>query len=262
VAAVSRVHPLRANLRWSLTAHALAFVVGLSAVFVALGFSAGFVSSALFAFGTPLRVLAGSVLILMGLFTLRLLPLPFLQREARLHLSRKPSGYLGSALVGVAFAAGWTPCIGPILASILALAGTRGSALQGGALLGVYALGFAVPFLLAAQALPAWRKLGRFAGLLEKLGGVLLIVVGLVLVSNWITTLSPYLASLGSLETALLTGIEPSFVLAFVAGALSFLSPCVLPLLPSFLAYLTGLNAEQLMSVGGPDIGVEDKTSY
>ncbi len=69
-------------------------------------------------------------------------------------------------------------------------------------------------------------------------------------------------AGLSGRETALLTGIEPSFVLAFVAGALSFLSPCVLPLLPSFLAYLTGLNAEQLMSVGGPDTGVEDKTSY
>lgn len=245
---MSRPHPFKSSPRRSLTTHALAFVCGLSAVFVALGFSAGFVSSALFAFGAPLRVIAGSVLIFMGLATLRLLPLPLLQREARLHLARKPSGYLGSALVGVAFAAGWTPCIGPILASILALAGTGGSAFYGGALLGVYSLGFAVPFLLAAQTLPAWRKLGRFTGLLEKVGGVFLIVVGLVLVSNWITTLSPYLASLGSLETALLSGTEPSFALAFVAGALSFLSPCVLPILPSFLAYLTGLNAEQLMT--------------
>jgi cytochrome c-type biogenesis protein len=182
----------------------------------------------------------------MGLFMLRLIPLPFLQREARLHLARRPGGYLGSVLVGVAFAAGWTPCVGPILASILALAGARGSSSQGALLLGVYALGFAIPFVLAAQVLPGWRALSKYAGVIEKVGGALLIFVGMVLLSNWITALAPYLASLGSLETTLLTGVEPSFGLAFVAGALSFLSPCVLPILPSFLAYLTGLSAEEL----------------
>lgn len=236
------------NVRFVITAHSLAFVLGLSAVFVALGFSAGFVSNVLFDFGDVLRIVAGTFLILMGLVMLRLLPLPFLQREARVHLSRKPGGYAGSVLVGVAFAAGWTPCIGPILAGILAIAGTSGTASQGALFLGVYALGFAMPFLLAAQMLTSWRKLSRYAGIIEKIGGVLLIVLGIVLLSNWITVLSPYLASMGSLETVLITGNEPSFLLAFAAGTLSFMSPCVLPILPSFLAYLTGMNAEQLMA--------------
>jgi cytochrome c-type biogenesis protein len=241
--------PERGSVRWQVTIHSLAFVAGLSAVFIALGFSAGFVSNLLFDFGDTLQITAGIFLLLMGLLMLRVLPLPFLQREVRLHLARKPSGYLGSVMVGVAFAAGWTPCIGPILASILAVAGTSGTALQGGALLGAYSLGFAVPFLLMAQALSAWRGLRKYVGLIEKIGGVLLILVGVVLLSNGINVLSPYLASLGSLETVLLAGTEPSFMLAFAAGALSFLSPCVLPILPSFLAYLTGINADRLQRV-------------
>lgn len=234
------------SVRWQLTAHSLAFVFGLCAVFVALGYSAGLVSDLLFDFGNVFRILAGIFLVLMGLFMLRLIPLPVLQREARLHLARKPGGYLGSAFVGVAFAAGWTPCVGPILGSILALAGSRGSSSQGAFLLGVYALGFAVPFVLAAQALPSWRVPGKYVGVAEKVAGVLLVIVGAVLLSNWIAALSPYLTSLGSLETALLRGAEPSFGVAFVAGAFSFLSPCVLPILPSFMAYLTGLSAEEL----------------
>lgn len=237
----SGLHP-----RLQLTLHSLAFVAGLSAVFVALGYSAGLVSAWLFDYGGVLRIVAGGFLVLMGLLMLGLLPLPALKRDVRVHLARKPTGYLGSALVGVAFAAGWTPCIGPILGGILALAGSGGSASQGGLLLGAYALGFSVPFLLAAQMLTQWRALNRYAGILEKIGGVLLVAVGVLLLTNAVNALSPYLASLGSLE-GLLDATTPTFGLAFVAGALSFLSPCVLPILPSFLAYLTGLNAKDLL---------------
>jgi len=233
--------------RLLIAGHSLAFVVGLSATFIALGFSAGFVSDALFNFGGVLRVVTGLFLILMGLVTLHLLPLPFLERDRRVHLVRKPGGLVGSVLVGIAFAAGWTPCVGPILASILALAGSSGDASQGGWLLGSYALGFGVPFLLFAQLLPQlfslWRHLRRFTGVLGRVGGVLLILVGVVLLLNWTGRFAPYLAGLGSLESVFFKSTEPSFILAFVAGALSFLSPCVLPILPSFLAYLTGLEA-------------------
>lgn len=230
--------------RLLITGHSLAFVAGLSAVFIALGWSAGFVSDFLFDFGEALRVIAGVFLVLMGLVMLRVIPIPFLQRDFRVHMAKKPGGFFGSALVGVAFAAGWTPCIGPILAGILALAGSSGSGSQGGLLLGVYALGFAVPFLLFAQLLPLWRHLRKYAGVIERVGGVLLIAVGAVLLLDWVSRFAPYLASLGSLETVLLTGTEPTFALAFVAGAMSFLSPCVLPILPSFLAYLTGVGIE------------------
>ncbi len=231
-----------AQARLLVAGHSLAFVFGLSLTFVALGFSTGLISDALFNFGDAFRRVTGLFLIVMGLVTLRALPLPFLQRDRRVHLVRKPGGFVGSAVVGVAFAAGWTPCVGPILASILALAGSSGSAAQGGWLLGTYALGFGVPFLLFAQLLPLWQRVRRFTGVLERVGGVLLIFVGVILLLNWTGQFTPYLTSLGSLETVFLTGAEPSLALAFVAGALSFLSPCVLPILPSFLAYLTGLE--------------------
>lgn len=246
----------RARLRLRLTGHGLAFVLGLSTVFVALGFGAGFISRLLFDFGDALRLVAGAVLVLMGLTLLGVLSIPFLQREARLTLATKPAGYLGSALIGVAFAAGWTPCIGPILAGILALAGSSGSALAGGVLLGTYALGFAVPFLVLAQLLPWWRALRRYAHVLERVGGALLVLVGAALLLGWVNRLAPYLAGLGSLESVLPAFAGPSLALAFAAGALSFLSPCVLPILPSFLAYLLGQNAEALAALSREGRGV------
>ena len=234
------------SVRLHITLHSLAFILGLSLVFVALGFSAGLVSDFLFRFGDALRIVAGAFLVFFGLLMLRLIPIPFLQRDLRAHLTDKPSGYAGSALVGVAFGAGWTPCVGPILGGILVIAGTSGSAAQGGLLLAVYSLGFAIPFLIAAQTLTAFKQLNRYAGIIEKVGGVLLIIVGALLLTNSVAALSPYLARLGSLEGSL-AGSQPSFFLAFIAGLLSFFSPCVLPILPSFLAYLTGVSADRLL---------------
>jgi cytochrome c-type biogenesis protein len=225
-------------------------VAGLSAVFVALGWSAGLVSDALFAYGDVLRLVAGGFLVLMGLVMLRAIPIPFLQRDFRVHMAEKPGGIVGSGFVGVAFAAGWTPCIGPILAGILALAGTSGGGGPGALLLGVYALGFSVPFLAFAQLLTLWRRVRTYAGIIERVGGILLILVGLVLLLDGVGRFAPYLASLGSLETVLLGASEPTFLLAFGAGILSFLSPCVLPILPSFLAYLTGVGMEPLIEPG------------
>lgn len=233
--------------RAQLTLHSLAFVLGLSAVFVALGFGAGLISNFLFDYGHAVRLTAGGFLIFMGLVMLKVIPIAVFQRDLRLHMARKPAGFAGSVLVGVAFGAGWTPCIGPVLSGILVLASSTGQASQAALLLAAYSLGFAVPFLLAAQTLTSWRKLNRYTRVIERIGGVMLIVVGLVLLSNWFSYLAPYLASLGSLE-GLLGDARPSFGIAFIAGALSFLSPCVLPILPSFLAYLTGLNADQLLA--------------
>ncbi len=236
-------------LRLHLAVHTLAFVAGLSAVFVALGFSAGLLSRLLFAYGDVLRVASGVLLIAMGLVMLDAVPIPALKQDVRLHLMRKPGGYLGSAVVGVAFAAGWTPCIGPILAGILGLAATSGGGAQGGLLLASYALGFSLPFLLLSQLLPLARGLRRYSGVLEKVGAVLLLAVGGLLVSGALNALAPYLSSLGSAEGALLGDVSvPTLALAFAAGGLSFLSPCVLPILPSFLAYLSGMNLTPLLA--------------
>jgi cytochrome c-type biogenesis protein len=251
----SAVTTITRQTRWQVTLHAAAFLLGVSMVFISLGVLGGFIGNILFDFGEILRLVAGVFLLLFGLLMLRLIPLPFLQRDLRAHLSHKPAGYAGSTLVGLAFGAGWTPCIGPVLASIITIASARGSALQGGILLAVYSLGFALPFLLAAQALPAIRRISRYTGIIKKAGGVLLILVGLVLLSNTLTRISPYLASLGSLESLLGNGIlvlpgdsvpAALYPLALLAGTLSFLSPCVLPILPSFMAYLTGINADSL----------------
>lgn len=240
--------PRGLTVRWHLTFHTLAFVLGLAAVFVALGFSAGLISNLLFDFGDIIRIAAGAFLVLMGLLMLRLIPIPFLERDLRMHMQNKPTGYAGSALVGVAFAAGWTPCIGPILAGILSIAATTGGAGQGGLLLGFYALGFAVPFLVFAQLLTAWKVFRRYAGVIEKIGAVLLILVGALLLTGAVNAFAPYLASLGSLEGAVLGGAStPTLGVAFLAGVLSFLSPCVLPILPSFLGYLTGMSIDQLI---------------
>jgi cytochrome c-type biogenesis protein len=234
--------------RLHLTLHTLAFMLGLSAIFIALGFSAGLVSNFLFNFGDIVGITAGIFLILMGLVRLGLIPVPFLQRDLRLHMQNKPTGYVGSALVGVAFAAGWTPCIGPMLAGILSIAATTGSAAKGGLLLGFYALGLSIPFLIFAQALPAWKMLLPYAGIIERVGGLLLILVGSVLLTGSIKIFGPYLASLGSLEGLILGGPEtPTLGLSFLAGTLSFLSPCVLPLVPSFLGYLTGSAIDQVL---------------
>jgi len=139
--------------RLHVTLHSLAFLAGVSMVFISFGIVGGLVGNFLFDFGDAVRIVAGIFLLFFGLIMLKAIPIPFLQRDIRAHLSNKPSGFAGSFLVGLAFGAGWSPCIGPILASIIAIASTQGSALQGGVLLAVYSLGFAVPFLIFAQLL-------------------------------------------------------------------------------------------------------------
>lgn len=242
--------------RLHITLHSVAFLLGVSMVFISFGALGGLVGDFLFNFGDIVRIIAGAFLVFFGLIMLRLLPIPFLQRDFRAHMSNKPSGYAGSTLVGLAFGAGWSPCIGPILAGIITIASAQGSALQGGILLGVYSLGFAIPFLIAAQILPSVRRFNKYVGIIEKTGGVLLIIVGVLLLTNAINTFAPYLANLGSLESILGEGVflangeaipATLYPLALAAGTLSFLSPCVLPILPGFMAYLTGVNADQLM---------------
>ena len=121
-------------------------------------------------------------------------------RERRVHLGRKPLGYVGSSLTGMAFGAAWTPCIGPILGAILTLAATRASVGQGTALLGVYALGLALPFLVTALALDrflVWfQKFRPFLVWVERVSGALLIVLGLLLVTDKFTLLASYLQGL------------------------------------------------------------------
>jgi cytochrome c-type biogenesis protein len=181
-------------------AHALFFIAGFALVFVLLGASATALGRALGYYQVWLQRAGGVLVILFGLFCLGAFSSRFLSREHRLQVERKPVGYLGSALVGMAFAAGWTPCIGPVLGGILGLAASSTDVTQGMLLLAVYSAGLAVPFLLAAVALESFlgwfQRFRPFLPWVMRVSGVLLVVMGLLLVTGEFTRLAGWLQGL------------------------------------------------------------------
>jgi cytochrome c-type biogenesis protein len=186
---------------------ALLFVLGFSTVFVALGATASAFGQLLRANLHILSIGAGLAIIVMGLHFLGVFRVGLLYREKRVEIA-KPPGPVGAYVMGLAFAFGWTPCIGPILASILAVAGSQETVWRGSALLAVYSLALGVPFLIAALAMePFLSFMGRFKahfGKVEKAVGVLMVLTGLAFltgsiqdVSFWLLQTFPGLASLG-----------------------------------------------------------------
>jgi cytochrome c-type biogenesis protein len=153
----------------------LAFVIGFSIVFVALGASATAIGKFMFAKLPLLSKIAGAILIIFGLHTMGVFRIAFLEAEKRVHAQRKPAGPLGAMLVGVAFAFGWTPCIGPILGGILAIAGSKNSVAEGVTLLAVYSLGLGIPFLLTSLAINqffgAAKRIRRYYHAIELVSG-------------------------------------------------------------------------------------------
>ncbi len=175
---------------------AILFVLGFSTVFVALGASASAIGGLLRIYSGPLTVLAGIAIIVMGLHFLGLTPIAWLMREKRDEMA-KPVGLWGAYLMGFAFALGWTPCIGPILAAILAVAASEATLLKGAGLLAVYSLGLGVPFLIAALAVePFAAFLARFRahlGLVEKAMGGLLVLTGIAFLTGTVSEASYWL---------------------------------------------------------------------
>ncbi len=180
--------------------------------------------------------------------------------ERRLQAQQDHSpGYVRSVVVGITFAAGWTPCVGPLLGLVLSLAYTDpGRAVP---LLFVYSMGLAVPFLLTAALLSTainfLKRINRYLGVIELISGLLLVVVGVFLVSGIFSRLNILFSAtpewLTNIESGFAVGAAVSVPLAFLAGLLSFLSPCVLPLVPIYLGYLTGTvvgSQEQPTAVG------------
>jgi len=180
--------------------HALLFVAGFSLVFVLLGASATALGGALKYYQAWIARAGGVLVILFGLVCLGVVKAGFLDQDRRFQLQHKPVGYLGSALVGVAFGAGWTPCIGPVLGAILSLAATSDSVSRGMLLLGVYSAGLAVPFLLAAVAVESFlewfQRFRRFLPWVMRVSGVLLILVGLLMATGQFTRLAGWLQAL------------------------------------------------------------------
>lgn len=180
--------------------NAIAFVVGFSVVFIALGASATEVGAFLASRRAVFNVAAGIVIIIFGLHLTGVLKIPFLYRDARFNAGAPKRGLAGAFLLGIAFAFGWTPCIGPILAGILAVAATRNTVAQGMFLLAVYSAGLAIPFLITSLGVGQFLKFyGRFKRHLQAVevgSGVLLILIGVLIALNRFTILSGYLGFL------------------------------------------------------------------
>ena len=168
--------------------HSIAFVLGFSSVFVAFGLSSSIIGRFLSSYQIYLVRIGGIALIIMGLFLLNLIKIPFLNREKVIHLKRKPIGIFGSFVVGIAFSLGWTPCIGPALASILLIASTTENMWKGAFLLSMYSLGLAIPLLLSAilfdRLLGFLKRYGYVVKYAQKVMGVLLIGIGLLLLTG------------------------------------------------------------------------------
>jgi cytochrome c-type biogenesis protein len=177
--------------------HALLFVLGFSLVFVALGASATALGRALNYYQVWLQRIGGALIIAFGLVCLGVIKVGALSQERRVQVERKPVGYLGSALVGMAFGAGWTPCIGPVLGAILGLAATAQDLGRGMLLLAAYSAGLAVPFLVAALALDAFldwfQRFRRYLPWVMRVSGVLLVFVGTLMVTGEFTRLAGWL---------------------------------------------------------------------
>jgi cytochrome c-type biogenesis protein len=175
---------------------ALLFVAGFSTVFVALGAGASAIGALLRFYSHELGIVAGIIIIIMGLHFLGVTPIAFLYRQARVEMP-KPVGLWGAYVMGLAFAFGWTPCIGPILAAILAVAASEATVAKGAGLLAVYSFGLGLPFIIAALALERFAEfLSRFRGHLvhmEKVMGGLLVLTGLAFLFGFFTQLNTWL---------------------------------------------------------------------
>jgi cytochrome c-type biogenesis protein len=177
--------------------HAILFVLGFSVIFILLGASASFLGQFFKAYEVWIARVGGVVIILLGLHMAGVFRLMPLMQEKRMHLADKPAGYLGTLGVGMAFGAGWTPCIGPVLGAILTYGFSQDTMWAGVGLLSVYSLGLAIPFLVAALALDwflqVFKRFRRFIPVVEKVSGGLLVFLGILLLTGSFTILSSWL---------------------------------------------------------------------
>jgi cytochrome c-type biogenesis protein len=180
--------------RRAILINSLLFIAGFSFVFISLGAGATLLGKALFSYQEIIQRVGGILVILLGLYVAGWLRIPFLMREWRVELANRPAGYLGAFVVGVTFAAGWTPCIGPILGAILTLASVSQTAAMGIWMLVAYSLGLAIPFLLSSLAIERFLRFSdrfrRYLPMVTRASGVILVVLGLLLFFDYFAALS------------------------------------------------------------------------
>jgi len=186
----------------------IAFVLGFSTVFVALGATASWAGAFVGEYFETLSRIAGVVIIALGLHFLGVFRIKALFREFRIHVAERPAGMIGAYVIGLAFAFGWTPCVGPVLATILFMAGSESSVFQGASLLAAYAFGIGLPFIAAALAIGPFlmfmNRFRRHLGMMEKIMGAMLVITGILFVTGgfseigyWILELFPSLGQVG-----------------------------------------------------------------
>ncbi|RFU61237.1 cytochrome c biogenesis CcdA family protein [Peribacillus glennii] len=165
--------------------HTLFFLLGFSIIFIALGFSASLLGRFFDQYQDLIRQLGAIIIIFFGLIVVGVFQPKFLMKDTRFEFKNRPGGYFGSVLIGLAFAAGWTPCTGPILSAVFVMAGTNpGSSI---AYMVAYILGFAIPFFILSLFLGRLKWIKKYSNLIVKVGGYLMIVMGLVLFFDWMT---------------------------------------------------------------------------
>jgi len=187
------------KVRSKLIIHSVFFLIGVSFVFISLGASASFLGQwaqgiLTGSLGLFIQRIAGIFIIIMGLFVAGWLNITFFMKERRFRFAKKPAGYVGTTFVGVGFATGWTPCIGPILATILFLAASNPN--QGMLYTGMYIIGFAIPFLTLTFFIGSTKWIVRYSQALMKIGGVIMIVMGLLLFTGQMTKISAFVFDL------------------------------------------------------------------
>ena len=175
----------------------ITFCLGFSFIFIILGIAASFIGNILIFFGKELRIAAGIIIIIFSLNLLGILNLNFLNQDKRFESGSYKDNYIFPFVVGAAFAFGWTPCIGPVLGSILALSATEATISSGIILLSFYSLGLAVPFILSGYFMTVFlqskKGAGKYYGRITKTGGVVLLITGLLIVTNQIQVISYYI---------------------------------------------------------------------
>jgi len=188
----------RERFKSTILLNALLFIAGFSTVFIAFGASASLIGQVLYEYQDVIRKVGGILIIVFGLYLLGILKLNFLMTERRLmHFESRPVGYVGSYLIGTAFAAGWTPCVGPVLGTILAYASTTESMSGGVMLLSAYSFGLGLPFLLTAFGMDTFlsyfKSLRAYLGGVSFVSGALLIIVGIMIFTDSVTLFTSFL---------------------------------------------------------------------
>lgn len=190
------------SVRAKTVAHTVFFIIGFSIVFILMGLTATAIGKTLFAYQKYIRIAGGLLVILFGLTMSGVLNISILEKSFHLKSGRSRAGYLGSLLVGVTFAAAWTPCAGPILGSILVIAGTEGSAVKGAKLLTVYSMGIGVPFLITAMAMQTFlayfNRFKKAMVYINRAAGAVLVTVGIMIATDSLNIIAQKAAALFS----------------------------------------------------------------